>query len=93
LAGALPLWRFRGWDRSGFRCAAAGALSVAHFGTGDVDLYVRRDKLPTLASYLCRPYLDGNNETCNISSSGAGDYYIMLSAYGAYSGVTLQASY
>ncbi|HKA87855.1 MAG TPA: M4 family metallopeptidase [Haliangiales bacterium] len=62
-------------------------------GTGDADLYVKFGAQPTLTSYDCRPYLTGNNETCNIATAQTGDYFVMLNAYAAYSGVTLKGSY
>lgn len=62
-------------------------------GTGDVDLYTRRENLPTTSSYDCAPYLTGNTETCTYTNPSAGRYYATLYAYAAYSGVTLQASY
>jgi len=62
-------------------------------GSGDVDLYVRRDNLPTTSVYDCRPYLDGNSESCSIVNPVAGRYYATLYAYAAYSGVSLQAAY
>lgn len=62
-------------------------------GTGDVDLYVRLGSRPTTSTYLCRPYLNGNNETCTIPNTSTGDYYIMLRGYTAYSGVTLLGSF
>jgi hypothetical protein len=62
-------------------------------GTGDMDLYVRFGSLPTPATYDCRPYLYGNNESCTFSNSPAGDWYITLNAYTTYSGMTLTAAY
>ncbi|MCB1054384.1 MAG: M4 family metallopeptidase [Acidobacteria bacterium] len=62
-------------------------------GSGDADLYTRFGSQPTTGSYLCRPYLSGNNETCTVASPSTGTYYIMLRGYSAYSGVTLVASY
>lgn len=62
-------------------------------GTGDVDLYTRRENLPTTSSYDCAPYLPGNVETCTYTNPSVGRYYVTLYAYAAYSGVTLQASY
>jgi vibriolysin len=62
-------------------------------GTGDADLYTRFGAKPTTTTYLCRPYLNGNNETCTVASTSAGDYYIMVRGFTAYSGVTLKASY
>ena len=62
-------------------------------GSGDADMYVRFGSAPTTATYDCRPYLNGNNETCNIATAQAGTYYVMLRGYSAYSGVTLTGSY
>lgn len=62
-------------------------------GTGDADLYVRFAAAPTTASYDCRPYLNGNNETCNITNVNAGTYHVMLKAYSSFSNATLTASY
>jgi vibriolysin len=62
-------------------------------GTGDADLYVRFGTRPTTTSYACRPYLTGNNEICTLSNTSAGDYYVMLRGYAAYSGVSLVGSF
>jgi len=62
-------------------------------GTGDCDLYVRRNSEPTTLSYDYRPYKVGNNETVTVENPAAGTWYIMLRGYTAYSGVTLVASY
>lgn len=62
-------------------------------GTGDVDLYVKRGATPTSSVYDYRPYQSGNAETVTVSSPTAGDWYIGLNAYSAYSGVTLQGTY
>ena len=62
-------------------------------GSGDADLYVRFGSAPTTSTYDCRPYLSGNNETCDISPAQAGTYYVMVRAYATYSGVSLTGSY
>ena len=62
-------------------------------GTGDADIYVRFGAAPTTSNYDCRPYIGGNNETCNISTAQAGTYYIMVRAYTTFSGVSLTGSY
>ena len=62
-------------------------------GTGDADLYVKYGSAPTTSAYDCRPYLNGNNETCNISPVQAGTYYVMIQAYTAFSGVSLVGKY
>ncbi|MFC4877341.1 pre-peptidase C-terminal domain-containing protein [Microbulbifer halophilus] len=62
-------------------------------GTGDADLYVRFGAEPTTSTYDCRPYESGNEETCNISPTQAGTYYVMVRAYNNFSGVDLVADY
>ena len=62
-------------------------------GSGDCDLYVRRGAQPTLSTYDYRPYLGTSNETASVSNPVAGDWFIMLYGYSAYSGVTLKATY
>jgi Bacterial pre-peptidase C-terminal domain. len=61
-------------------------------GTGDADLYVRKDSQPTTSTYNCRPYLSGNNETCTFSGA-SGTYYVMIRGYSAFSGVSLKANW
>ncbi len=74
--------------------AGATNLSFAMSGgTGDADMYVRFGSAPTTSTYDCRPYLNGNNETCDITSAQAGTYHVMLRGYSAYSGVSLVGSY
>ena len=62
-------------------------------GTGDCDLYVRKDAQPTMTDYDYRPYQVGNEETVTVDNPAAGTWHIMLRGYSVYSGVTLQASY
>ncbi|HWO17608.1 MAG TPA: M4 family metallopeptidase [Kofleriaceae bacterium] len=64
-------------------------------GTGDTDLYTQFGTRPTTTSYLCRPYLAGNAETCTHATTAAtaGDWYVMLRGFSAYSGTTLIGSY
>nr|AAF07184.1 elastase [Aeromonas hydrophila] len=62
-------------------------------GTGDADLYVKFGALPTSTSYDCRPYKGGNAETCTLNLPKAGTWYVQLSGFSAFSGVTLKATY
>ncbi|WP_052376234.1 M4 family metallopeptidase [Chondromyces apiculatus] len=62
-------------------------------GTGDVDLSVRLEGMPTATVNDCRPYLPGNVEACSSVTAVPGRYFIMLEAYAAYAGVTLKVSY
>ncbi|TQV88325.1 S8 family serine peptidase [Aliikangiella coralliicola] len=62
-------------------------------GSGDADLYVRDGAQVSTSSYDCRPYLNGNEETCSFTNPGAGTWYIGVRAYRAFSGLTLSGSY
>ncbi len=74
--------------------AGASNLVIASSGgSGDADLYVRYGSAPTTTTYDCRPYLSGNNESCSFPTPTAGTYHVMLRAYSAYSGVTLNGNY
>jgi serine protease len=62
-------------------------------GTGDADLYVRRGSQPTTSTYDCRPYLNGNTESCTFNNPVAATYHIGIRGYTAASGITLTTSY
>ncbi|HZP11288.1 MAG TPA: S8 family peptidase [Nevskiaceae bacterium] len=72
---------------------ATGLKFVMSGGTGDADMYVKFGSMPTTSSYDCRPYVNGNAETCTIATAQAGTYYVMLNGYSAFSGVSLTGSY
>ncbi len=74
--------------------AGASNLSfVMSGGTGDADIYVKFGSAPTTSSYDCRPYKNGNNETCSFASPQTGTYYVMVRAYSSFSGVSLVGDY
>lgn len=58
-------------------------------GSGDADLYVTQGKQSTSSSYDCRPYKNGNNETCNFNAPAKGIWYVDIYGYSSASGVTL----
>lgn len=62
-------------------------------GTGDADMYVKFGSEPTDSVYDCRPYVNGNAETCNISTAQAGTYFVNVKAFSTFSGVSLTGSY
>jgi len=62
-------------------------------GSGDADLYVKFGSQASSSNWDCRPYIGGNNETCNISGAQEGNYSVMLNAYSSYSNVNLIASF
>ena len=73
----------------------AGATDVSFDmsgGSGDADMYVRFGAAPTTGTYDCRPYLNGNNESCT-GTSDNGTYHVMLNGYSTFSGVSLVGSY
>lgn len=62
-------------------------------GSGDADLYVKFGSEPTTSDYDCRPYLSGNNESCDFASPQTGTYYVMVRGYNSFSGVDLVGSF
>lgn len=62
-------------------------------GTGDADLYVSYGTPPTLTTYDCRDYSVGNAGTCSFPTTQAGTYYVLVNAYQAFSGLTLEATW
>ncbi|MCI5146550.1 MAG: hypothetical protein D3923_13740, partial [Candidatus Electrothrix sp. AR3] len=61
-------------------------------GTGDLDLYTKQGTPPNTASYDCRPYLGGNNETCTHPNPAEGTWYIMVRGFSSGTS-TLTATY
>jgi len=81
----------RSWTRYTLDLAEGYAdLSVTlSGGSGDADLYVTQGKQSTTSTYDCRPYKNGNNETCNFTSPAKGLWYVDIYGYSAASGITL----
>lgn len=74
----------------------AGASNLIYTitgGSGDADLYVKFGSQPTSSSYDCRPYKNGNEETCTFATPSTGTYHISVYGYSAVSGLTLNWSY
>ena len=56
-----------------------GAWKVSLTGTGDADLYVQFDKLPTATAYKCRPFKKGSTESCSGKvPDGAAKLYVSV---------------
>jgi serine protease len=79
-----------------FSFAVPGDASNLNFvttgGSGDSDMYVRYGAVPTTDAYDCRPYKNGNEETCTPAVQ-TGTYHVMLQAYASFSGLSLTASF
>ena len=58
-------------------------------GNGDADLYLNFAAPSTTSTYQCRPYKNGNNESCAIANPQAGTWYIDVYGYSTASGITL----
>ncbi len=71
---------------------SGSTLTVSTNGSGDCDLYIKREQKPTLSTYDSRSVTAGSNETITISNASSGTWYIMLYGNYGYSGVTLKAS-
>ena len=72
----------------------AGTLKFAiSGGTGQANLYVRFGEMASFTEYDCRPYIGGNEETCDIGLAQAGTYYVMVRASGEAFTTTLTGSY
>ncbi len=62
-------------------------------GSGDADLYTRFGAEPTTSNYDCRPWENGNSESCSVASPETGVYHVMVRGYSSYDGVTLVAGF
>ena len=62
-------------------------------GTGDADMYVRRDQRPTDTAYDCRPFRFGNEESCYFPAPQSGTYFVRIKGFTAASGISLYPSF
>ncbi len=74
----------------------AGKTSVnlrTYGGSGDVSLYVARDRVPTASNYDRKSAKPGNTETVVITSPAAGTYYMAVVGETAFANVSVLALY
>jgi serine protease len=85
----------RAWQRYTIDIPAGMATLNVNMsgGTGDGDLYVRRGSEPTTATYDCRPYKTGNNESCSFNNPTADTWHISVYGYTAASGISIDVDY
>ncbi|MGB1197750.1 MAG: M4 family metallopeptidase [Thalassotalea sp.] len=81
----------RAWKRYTYTIPAGySSMTVSTSGgTGDADLYVNFGSQSSTSSYDCRPYRNGNNESCEFENPAAGTWYLDIYGYSAASGITL----
>ena len=61
-------------------------------GTGDADIFVRRQTPPTSSSFTCASDGATTAEVCDIPNPAAGTWYILVVSF-VYSGASLTATY
>ncbi|MEP4546695.1 MAG: S8 family serine peptidase [Saccharospirillum sp.] len=64
------------------------SISIAR-GEGDADLYVRHGSDVSRKTYDCRPFEDGNEESCVIENPAEGTWYIGVHGYENFEGLSL----
>jgi hypothetical protein len=62
-------------------------------GSGDADLYLNHQTVPTRNSFDCRPYLWGNEESCTVDAPASGQWFTGVRAYSTVADVTINWSY
>jgi len=72
--------------------APAGKYSIEITGTGDADLYVKKNGAPSLRVYDCRPYKSGSAEKCSVTLDAPGKLNVMVRGYAVASTFSLTAS-
>jgi hypothetical protein len=63
----------------------AGTYEFSITGTNDADLYVRVGQAPTTASWDCRPYKSGSNETCRVTLAQPAPVHVMVRGFSSAS--------
>ncbi|MFY0567951.1 PPC domain-containing protein [Archangium lansingense] len=62
-------------------------------GTGNGDLFVRREASPTETVYDCKSSYSTNTESCSVTVTTPGTYYARLYGTGTFSGVGITGTY
>ncbi|CZF86529.1 M4 family metallopeptidase [Grimontia marina] len=59
-------------------------------GSGNADLYVKFNGWPTTTDYDCASTTSDNNESCDVTFQGAGEYKVLVVGQSAYSGAAIE---
>ena len=70
----------------------AGRYKIELSGTGDADLYVKKNQAAAARVYDCRPYKNGSAETCEVEFDRAGKLHVMVRGYAASSEFTVKGT-
>ncbi len=80
------------WTHYTVNADSAGTLAVTITGgSGDVDLYVKNGSLADSNNWDCRPYQNGNEESCSLSVAQGDSVSVGLYGYSSYGAVALSA--
>ena len=59
-------------------------ITLSHdpnFPGGDADLYVRKNVAPSFDDFDCRPFIDGSDESCEITLTVPTRLHLMVHGY------------
>jgi hypothetical protein len=62
-------------------------------GSGDMDLYLKRGATPTTSIFDLKSDGSTTAESVVVNTPIAGDWYVLMSGFSAYSGVTIKAAF
>ncbi len=85
---------FKTWGP--FDVALGAKIEVKMEGTGDADLYVKRNGEPSLESYDCRPFSREPNEQClgtQFNANGPAKFYVGANGFADSSKITITVTY
>jgi bacterial leucyl aminopeptidase len=77
--GSLPTGTTKSFGP--FKVIAGSTFKAETTGTGDTDLYVRRNYVPTTSSYTCKSDGPTSTESCSVNITANGDVYVLLKGY------------
>lgn len=63
--------------------AGVGTFTAGTTGTGDIDLFVKKNTVPTTSSYDCRSVSSSATENCSLNITANGNVYVLLQGYTA----------
>lgn len=66
-------------------------FSAQMSGSGDADLYVKKDEEPSKDNFDCRPYKSTSLESCKLE--GEGNFYVSINGYAEISDIEILVSY
>jgi hypothetical protein len=79
-----------------YEVASGGTFDVVMTGSGDADLYVKKNEPVTVDRYDCRPYSGGSDESCGqgqLDATGPGKFYVGVNGYADSSSFSLTVTY